>query len=221
MRFLRFSLVLLLGLNGVALADIETNQSDMIKRMKTGGHILMIRHALAPGTGDPVNFRIGDCATQRNLDDRGRNQARSIGDWLREQGIGSARVYSSQWCRCLETAKLLEMGSVAELPALNSFYELTQTREPNLKALRKFIAEQPSDGDLIILVTHFVTITAIADEAVSSGEGMLLKLNEDAPYEIVGRINFRTAGGVVKSDATKLSVIVSTTLNFGQGGAHV
>ena len=162
MRFLRFSLVLLLGLNGVALADIETNQSDMIKRMKTGGHILMIRHALAPGTGDPVNFRIGDCATQRNLDDRGRNQARSIGNWLRAQGIGSARVYSSQWCRCLETAELLELGSVAELPALNSFYELTQDRQPNLKALRKFIAVQPSDGVLVILVTHFVTISALS-----------------------------------------------------------
>jgi phosphohistidine phosphatase SixA len=193
MRFWGYLLVGLLGLNGVALADITSNQSDMIKRMKTGGHILMIRHALAPGTGDPANFRIGDCATQRNLDERGRNQARNIGDWLRTKGIGSARVYSSQWCRCLETARLLEMGSVTELPALNSFYELRQNREPNLTALRKFIAEQPADGDLIILVTHFVTISAIADEAVSSGEGVLLKLNEDAPYEIVGRINFRTA----------------------------
>jgi hypothetical protein len=82
------------------------------------------------------------------------------------------------------------MGSVAQLPALNSFYELTQDREPNLKALKKFIAEQPSDGALIILVTHLVTIAAIANEGVSSGEGMLLKLNRDAPYEIVGRLNF-------------------------------
>jgi hypothetical protein len=82
------------------------------------------------------------------------------------------------------------MGSVAQLPALNSFYELTQDREPNLKALRKFIAEQPSEGLLIILVTHLVTISAIADEGISSGEGVLLKLNEDAPYDIVGRLNF-------------------------------
>jgi len=82
------------------------------------------------------------------------------------------------------------MGSVAELPALNSFYELTQDRQPNLKALRKFIAEQPSDGVLVILVTHLVTISAIADEGVSSGEGVLLKLNKDATYENVGRMNF-------------------------------
>jgi broad specificity phosphatase PhoE len=189
MRFLRLSLVLLLGLNGVALADIASNQSDMIERMKAGGHILMIRHALAPGSGDPANFRIGDCTTQRNLDERGRDQARNIGDWLRTKGIDSARVYSSQWCRCLETAKLLEMGSVTELPALNSFYELTENREPNLKALRKFIAEQPSNGVLIILVTHFVTISAIANESVSSGGGVLFKLNEDEPYEVVGRLN--------------------------------
>ena len=190
MRFWGYLLVCLLGLNGLAIAGAYSAHADMIGKMKDGGHILMIRHALAPGTGDPANFRIGDCATQRNLDDRGRNQARSIGDWLRTQGIGSARVYSSQWCRCLETAKLLEMGSVTELPALNSFYELTQNREPNLKALRKFIAEQSSNGDLIILVTHLVTISAIANEGVSSGEGVLLKLNEDAPYEIVDHLNF-------------------------------
>jgi phosphohistidine phosphatase SixA len=189
MRFWGYLLVCLLDLNGLALADIASNQSDMIERMKAGGHILMIRHALAPGSGDPANFRIGDCTTQRNLDERGRDQARNIGDWLRTNGIDSARVYSSQWCRCLETAKLLEIGSVTELPALNSFYELTENREPNLKALRKFIAEQPSNGVLIILVTHFVTISAIANESVSSGGGVLFKLNEDEPYEVVGRLN--------------------------------
>jgi phosphohistidine phosphatase SixA len=185
-----YLLICFSGLSALATAGVDSDQVKMIERMKAGGHILMIRHALAPGTGDPANFRIGDCSTQRNLDDRGRKQARAIGDWLRANGISSARVYSSQWCRCLETAKLLEMGSAVELPALNSFYDLTQDRQPNLKALRKFIAKQPSDGVLIILVTHLVTISAIADEGVSSGEGVLLKLNEDAPYEIVGRLNF-------------------------------
>ena len=178
------------GLITLAMAGADSDQIGMIERMKAGGHILMIRHALAPGSGDPANFRIGDCSTQRNLDDSGRKQAKAIGDWLRSNGIASARVYSSQWCRCLETAELLELGSVAELPALNSFYELTQDRQPNLKALRKFIAKQPSDGVLVILVTHFVTISAIANEGVSSGEGVLLKLNKDAAYENVGRMNF-------------------------------
>jgi phosphohistidine phosphatase SixA len=190
MRLWGSVLVLFSGLIALATAGVDSEPTEIIKRMKAGGHILMIRHALAPGTGDPANFRIGDCSTQRNLDDRGRMQAKGIGDWLRSNGITSARVYSSQWCRCLETAELLEMGTVAELPALNSFYELTQDREPNLKALREFIADQPPNGVLIIMVTHLVTISAIADEGVSSGEGVLLKLNEDAPYEIAGRLNF-------------------------------
>jgi phosphohistidine phosphatase SixA len=190
MRLWGCLLVCFSGLIALAMASVDSDHAEMIETMKSGGHILMIRHALAPGTGDPANFRIGDCSTQRNLDDRGRKQARAIGDWLRSNGITAARVYSSQWCRCLETAELLEMGPVAELSALNSFYELTQDREPNLEALRKFIAEQPSDGVLIILVTHLVTISAIANEGVSSGEGVLLKLNRDAPYEIVGRLNF-------------------------------
>jgi hypothetical protein len=79
---------------------------------------------------------------------------------------------------------------VTELPALNSFYELVQNREPNLRALEKFIAEQPSGGELIIMVTHFVTISAIADEAVSSGEGVLLKLDGDEIYKSIGRLGF-------------------------------
>ena len=190
MRLWGYLLVCFSALITHAIAGADSGHAEMIERMKAGGHILMIRHALAPGTGDPANFRIGDCSTQRNLDDRGRKQAQAIGDWLRSHGITSARVYSSQWCRCLETAKLLEVGSVEELPALNSFYEMRQDREPNLKALRTFMAQQPSDGVLIIMVTHFVTISAIANEAVSSGEGVLLELNEDAPYEVVGRLNF-------------------------------
>jgi len=190
MRLWGYLLVCFSGLITHATAGFDPCHAEMIERMKAGGHILMIRHALAPGSGDPAHFRIGDCSTQRNLDDRGRRQAKAIGAWLRSNGITSARVYSSQWCRCLETAKLLEMGSVAELPSLNSFYEMTQDGEPNLKALRTFIAQQPSDGVLIIMVTHFVTISAVANEAVSSGEGVLLELNEDAPYKVVGRLNF-------------------------------
>jgi broad specificity phosphatase PhoE len=192
MRFWGYLLVILSGLIALAMTNtgIDSDQVKMIEKMKAGGHVLMMRHALAPGTGDPANFQIGVCSTQRNLDDRGRAQASAIGKLLRSEGITSAKVYSSQWCRCLETAELLQLGAVAELPALNSFYELTQDREPNLKALRKFIGKQPSNGELIILVTHQVTISAIANEFVSSGEGVLLRLNTDAPYEIVGRLNF-------------------------------
>jgi phosphohistidine phosphatase SixA len=165
--------------------------NEIIARLTSGGHILMIRHALSPRSGDPNNFKIGDFSTQRNLDETGRAQARSIGNWLRAKGLASARVYSSQWCRCLETAKLMQLGSVQELPALNSFYERIQDREPNISALKDFISRQPLDGELIVFVTHFVTISAITGESVSSGTGVLLELKGDKSYDVVGRLTFK------------------------------
>ena len=182
--------VILTGLTSLIAAGASADQTEVIDRLKFGGHILMIRHALAPGSGDPPNFEISDCSTQRNLDESGRTQARSIGMWLRSNGIKSARIYSSQWCRCLETARLIDLGPVQELAALNSFYENIEGREPNLQALNQFISKQPVDGKLIILVTHFVTIAAIAETGVSSGEGVLLELQKNMPYTVVGRLNF-------------------------------
>lgn len=181
------SLTLSCAMPAVASA---AEQDEFADRLKAGGHILMIRHARAPGSGDPPNFKIGDCATQRNLDDAGRDQARSIGEWLRNNGVTSARVYSSQWCRCIETARLLNLGPVQELAGLNSYYERVQDREPNLRALNDFISQQPIKGELIILVTHFVTIADIAGTGVSSGGAVLLALHADAPYTVVGRLDF-------------------------------
>lgn len=190
MRLLKIFIVNFLALTAIAVTNIQAGQVDLIKQMMSGVNILMIRHAYAPGSGDPDNFKVGDCTTQRNLDDRGRSQARTIGDWLRSKGIKVANVYSSQWCRCLETAALLNFGSVTELPALNSFYELPQNREPNIRALRSFIANLDATGDLIILVTHFVTILEIAGEGVSSGEGVVLKLKGQSAYDVLGRLSF-------------------------------
>ena len=154
------------------------------------GHVIMIRHALAPGSGDPGNFRIGDCSTQRNLNDLGRNQAAQIGDWLRANGVQRARVYSSQWCRCLETAGLLKLGPVEELPALNSFYERPQDREPNLAALKAFLARQPGDSSLIVFVTHYVTIAGVTGAGVGSGEGVLMRLESGGNVSLVKQLDF-------------------------------
>jgi len=148
MHLLKIFIVNFLALTAIAVTNTHSGQHDLIKHLTSGGHILMIRHAYAPGTGDPVHFKIGDCATQRNLNIGGRTQARAIGDWLRSKGIKAAKVFSSHWCRCLETARLLDLGTVAELPALNSFYEFPQDREPNIKALRSFIANLPTNGEL-------------------------------------------------------------------------
>jgi len=190
MRLLKIFKISFLGLMAIAVMNAHADQGDLIKLMKSGGHILMIRHAYAPGSGDPANFKIGDCATQRNLNNRGRNQARAIGEWLRSKGIKDAKVYSSQWCRCQETATLLGLGPVAELPALNSFYGMPQNREPNIKTLRSFIANLPADGELIIFVTHFVTILEIAGEGASPGEGVVLKLKVGGAYDVLGSLSY-------------------------------
>ena len=183
LTFCFFNLVLLLNCNvSVHAAD---NPSSLIKAMQAGGHILMIRHANAPGFGDPDNFKISDCSTQRNLDEEGRIQSIKIGEWLQSHEIKISAIYSSQWCRCLETARLLDLGSVNVFPPLNSFYQKPQNREPSLKNLKQFIVEQTPENDLIIMITHHVTIGAISGKNVAPGNGVLLKLKPSAPYEFV------------------------------------
>jgi len=152
------------------------------------GRVLILRHAVAPGVGDPSNFRLGDCTTQRNLDATGRQQAAVLGQRLAQAGITRARVYSSQWCRTLETARLLNLGTVTELPALNSFFMLTDTRDANISALRRFLAALPVDGPPVVLVTHQVTISAITGNYVSSGSGTILRLDGTMTPMGVGEI---------------------------------
>ena len=179
----------LLALIGPTLGA-STGQEVLVERLQAGGVILMVRHAQAPGFGDPPNFRVYDCATQRNLDEAGRAQARAMGEWLRARGAAPSRVYSSQWCRCLETARLMGLGAVTPLPALNSFFERPQDREANLAALRTFLAEPLPPGEVLVLVTHQVTITAVSGTSVASGEGVLLAPGEDGALRMLGQIAF-------------------------------
>jgi phosphohistidine phosphatase SixA len=159
-----------------------------IERLGEGGYVIMLRHATAPGVGDPENFRLGDCATQRNLSDEGRAVARRLGERLRAQGIVAAGVYSSQWCRCLETAELLDVGPVEQLPALNSFFARPANRAPNLDALRRFLADLPEEGPPVILVTHQVTISAITGRGAASGEAVVLAVDGTGRPPVVGMI---------------------------------
>ena len=168
---------------------VRASEADQLQPFREGRHVLMIRHASAPGNGDPAHFQLGACDTQRNLDD-GRVQARAIGAWLRAHGVTQAQIYSSQWCRCLETARLLDLGDPVELPALNSFYEQYDDREPNLRALREFIDMRPTTGLPIVLVTHQVTITAITGRFVSSGKGVLVDATDPQHYQVRARLLF-------------------------------
>ncbi|MFA4970016.1 MAG: histidine phosphatase family protein [Sulfuritalea sp.] len=152
------------------------------------GRVLMLRHANAPGTGDPRHFRLDDCTTQRNLDHAGRAQAATLGERLAQAGVTRARVYSSQWCRCIETARLLNLGAVETLPALNSFYPRPQQRETTIAALRAFLAGLPKDGLPVVLVTHQFTINEFTGEGTVSGGGSLFELNGSGAPRLLGAI---------------------------------
>ena len=152
------------------------------------GRVLMLRHALAPGVGDPEKFALRDCSTQRNLDAAGRAQAAELGKRLAKAGIDRAKVYSSQWCRCLETARLLDIGPVEELPALNSFFGRPEDREPKIAALRAFLAKLPADGPPVVLVTHQVAITVLTGRGAVSGGGVILALNGTGEPRVLGDI---------------------------------
>ncbi len=141
------------------------------------GTVVVLRHALAPGVGDPEGFDLNDCVTQRNLSDAGRAQARTIGARLRQHGARTAKVYTSAWCRCRETATLLGFGEPEVLPALNSFFADASLREPTMRALRAFLQNLPVDGGLVILVTHQVNITELTRSYPASGDGVILRLN--------------------------------------------
>lgn len=184
-----FGLGLFLSLfAGAAAIDAQAGDvSGLAARIAKPGHIVIMRHALAPGTGDPANFALGDCSTQRNLSEAGRRQARRTGDFLRKAGVKQARVLSSQWCRCLDTARLLDLGQVEPLPALNSFFQERSKGPAQTRALRAMIAEMDLSQP-VVMVTHQVNITALTDVFPSSGEMVVLKRREDGGIEVLGTL---------------------------------
>jgi len=160
---------------GPAIAQ-EPDAQGAWAALADGRAVLLMRHALAPGTGDPAEFDVEDCATQRNLSDTGRDQARRIGEALRAQ-LPDAVIasYSSAWCRCRETAELLGFGDVTMLPALNSFFADRSTQGAQTEALRDWIAERiGSDAGSAVLVTHQVNISALTGGFTRSGESVIV-----------------------------------------------
>lgn len=149
-----------------------------------------MRHALAPGTGDPANFQLADCTTQRNLSAAGREQARQTGAIFRQQEIVVTRVLSSQWCRCLETAELLALGPVEPFAPLNSFFRDRSTRDAQTAKVRDFMRAQATPG-VTVMVTHFVNIAALSDRNIASGAMVILRLNDQDALEIVGQITIQ------------------------------
>jgi broad specificity phosphatase PhoE len=188
MRHHRWIAWLLLYCSLVPLSLATAAAPDHLQLLKQPGHVLLLRHANAPGVGDPPEMALSDCKTQRNLDDTGRTQARELGQRLRAAGVAKARVFSSQWCRSRETARLLDLGSVEELAALNSMFGRSDARESQITALRAFMDELPRDGGPFVMVSHQATITALTGDFPASGAGLILRLLPNGGFERVAEI---------------------------------
>lgn len=167
------------------IAAVEAAEPGVLQRLSEPRTHAILRHAIAPGTGDPPGFALGDCTTQRNLDDRGRAQARAIGAALRDAGITVDHVLTSQWCRSAETAELLGLGPVAEEPALNSFFADRSTREAQIAQTRRLLAALPEE-ETAVLVSHQVNITALTGIYPRSGETVVLRVGPDGALEVLG-----------------------------------
>ena len=159
-------------------------QSNISSDLRDGNHVLLMRHADAPGFGDPTGYRLDQCSTQRNLGEQGKKQALAIGQWLKTQGINTANVISSPWCRCIDTARLLNKGSVKISPALGSFFDDMSLEKQQTLALEKLIQNQLNESPTIplILVTHHVNIQAYAGKVVNVGDMVLVKVDKNGKF---------------------------------------
>jgi phosphohistidine phosphatase SixA len=154
----------------VAADDSKDAWAPLVK----GGHVALIRHGNAPPGygGDPPGFKIDDCKTQRNLDELGREQARTLGEAFRNHGVRVDRILSSPWCRCLETARLMAVGPV------ESSWALVPDREPSvpvrLRELKDMVSAWRGPGTLV-LVTHALTVRALLGFLPIQGQTVVLK----------------------------------------------
>ena len=164
-------LVITLCLSAAAVANLASPMTD-------GQHILLMRHADAPGFSDPAGHRLDQCSTQRNLGEFGKKQAERTGQWLSQQGIESAKVFSSPWCRCVDTATLLKKGPVIIDPSLGSFFENMSLANQKTESLRllvqKSLKQFPKTP--IIMVSHHVNIEAFTGVVLGSGDMVLVKI---------------------------------------------
>ena len=167
MKFINFLLIIFITINSPVKADLNQN---VINALKQEGKLIFIRHAYAPGGGDPTNFDISKCNTQRNLSDVGRKQADKIGTLFRDNNIFIDKVYSSEWCRCKETA-LIAFDKFETKIFLNSFFsaKFAQNKNPQMKKLKRFIKNWDGKKNLVF-VTHYVVISESLNYAPSSGE---------------------------------------------------
>ncbi len=181
-----FTIALLLAVLSVISTTSQANDATW-QALQQGGLVILMRHSLAPGIGDPPGFERGRCETQRNLSAAGRTQAEAAGRAFRERDIPIAAVYSSSWCRALDTAELMALGSVEPVPWLDSFFRGQGDQALITQTTQEQIAAWQGPGNLL-LVTHQVNITALVGSGVGSGEMIVVRPVEDS-FQVVGRLS--------------------------------
>ena len=181
MKFLRFFIIIFISLTTPIKADLYKN---LINQLEDGGKLIFIRHAYAPGNGDPAGFNLNDCSTQRNLSDDGRKQAQRIGEFFTKNKIEIDKVLSSEWCRCKETAKIA-FKNYSTNSFLNSFYssKFSKNKDKQVKAFNYYIKNLERKKNLIF-VTHYVFISEVLNYGPSSGEIVV----SDKNLNIIGSI---------------------------------
>jgi phosphohistidine phosphatase SixA len=178
---------LLISLLGQSAMANELAIWDKLQGTNPKGYVLLLRHTIAPGVGDPENFKLNDCSTQRNLSQVGRDDAKAVGDWLKRRDIKISRVESSRWCRAKETAQLLGIGKVRLNTNLDSLFESADPAKAiQTVRVKKQIVDWRNKSGLLVLVGHFVNIGAVAGVGVGSGEGVLVKADSKGKITVVG-----------------------------------
>jgi phosphohistidine phosphatase SixA len=189
----RRSVVLLLalaGLLGLPGSGAAVQGEALWTLLQAGGHVILIRHTVTtPGVGDPPGMQLTDCATQRNLSEEGRRDARRIGDVFRSRGIPVARVLSSPWCRCLDTARLA-FGEAEAWPPLSNLFGRPENRAPQIQELERLVGQRLPAGNLV-LVSHGSTIDALTGVSPAPGELVVLTPQGGRRFTVAGRL---TAG---------------------------
>jgi phosphohistidine phosphatase SixA len=180
--------VLALGLLGCMWSRSGLVSDLAWQTLRAGGAVAVLRHARAPGAGDPPAFKLGDCATQRNLSSEGREQARRIGAQFVANGIVVGRVLSSEWCRCLETARIASAHPIEPFPPLNSFFANQDVGGTQTRAVRELIDGWRSQPGVLVLVTHQVNITALTGVFPAEGEVVVLKPKAPSGFDVMARL---------------------------------
>jgi len=189
MAQIQFALLIAFMLVG-GTADAAEDTALAWAALRSDGHVALIRHAPAPGAvGDPSDYKLDDCTTQRNLSEQGRAEAAALGARFRMQQVKVGKIVSSQWCRCKQTAELMNIGPVEDAPTFNNAFVLNAAPDALTAGARETIGAWRGPGTLVV-VTHGENIMAML--GVRPREGEVIVVAPDPASEnkmrLIGRI---------------------------------